>query len=556
MSEYNLNNNTSGTSFPISAQQSNYYIDFLRSLQLALAPSVMQGCGQDNHGQEKGQPPMQQGNQTLFGWNVRDPNLVYSQLQQPMPVISQQSLMPQTSLLPQQPPKPHHQVCSGHQGEIEVQQVHELSHNKQRQHTQSRPQSQPQPIPPQKYQNAINQQTHQFNFASLQPAHQHLVPNQQQQNEPRNVPLQRHQQLDPNPQIQQVFSMFLQPSESIKTQESSNSELSCSKATLNTNSIASIPASDPNNVLVQLLVSEMMKVIQNQDVSSTLSSDQASNQVPNSRPQENVLLMQSCAQKCSVGSSTVEPSKTRVFPCRARGMPLDHNAKTAYFELLEAIEHGDDLKCAHPLCQGQGVKFQFCMYCDRPVAKRNFRNRHLHIDQAYPDVGAPVAVKKRKMYASPTLDAHLAKQPAQTWEQKRDAYTIVTSDSSTVPSSNTQSFHNIKNEHDRKCSPKPESYSAVEETQEDRMPIKKRTKELSKNSFDPEKKTKNKGSRRKEEWAALLESRPELENSETMVEWLEKVLEASDDADANILSGDERKRFKALARDYVAKKTR
>lgn len=67
-----------------------------------------------------------------------------------------------------------------------------------------------------------------------------------------------------------------------------------------------------------------------------------------------------------------------IVPCRARGMPVDHNFKTAYFIIPDGIEHGDELVCSYPACRQAGVKFRYCVDCKVPVAKRNFRNRHRH----------------------------------------------------------------------------------------------------------------------------------------------------------------------------------
>jgi hypothetical protein len=67
-----------------------------------------------------------------------------------------------------------------------------------------------------------------------------------------------------------------------------------------------------------------------------------------------------------------------IVPCRARGMPVDHNFKTAYFVIPDGIEHGDELVCSYPTCRQAGVKFRYCLHCKVPVAKRNFRNRHRH----------------------------------------------------------------------------------------------------------------------------------------------------------------------------------
>uniref|UniRef100_A0A7S2JUH4 Uncharacterized protein n=1 Tax=Leptocylindrus danicus TaxID=163516 RepID=A0A7S2JUH4_9STRA len=71
-------------------------------------------------------------------------------------------------------------------------------------------------------------------------------------------------------------------------------------------------------------------------------------------------------------------SMTILAPCRARGMPVDHNPKTAHFIISEDLEHGTELVCSYPACRNTGVKFCFCAYCQTPVAKRNFRKRHMH----------------------------------------------------------------------------------------------------------------------------------------------------------------------------------
>eukprot|EP00542_Grammatophora_oceanica_P016605 CAMPEP_0194027862 /NCGR_PEP_ID=MMETSP0009_2-20130614/1901_1 /TAXON_ID=210454 /ORGANISM="Grammatophora oceanica, Strain CCMP 410" /LENGTH=605 /DNA_ID=CAMNT_0038667041 /DNA_START=88 /DNA_END=1905 /DNA_ORIENTATION=+ len=67
-----------------------------------------------------------------------------------------------------------------------------------------------------------------------------------------------------------------------------------------------------------------------------------------------------------------------VVPCRARGMPMDHNFKTAYFVIPENVEHGEELICSYFACRNAGIKFRYCTHCKVPVAKRNFRKRHKH----------------------------------------------------------------------------------------------------------------------------------------------------------------------------------
>ena len=69
---------------------------------------------------------------------------------------------------------------------------------------------------------------------------------------------------------------------------------------------------------------------------------------------------------------------TVIVPCRARGMPMDHNFKTAYFVIAEDTKHGEDLVCSYYSCRNGGVKFRYCAHCMAPVAKRNFCRRHDH----------------------------------------------------------------------------------------------------------------------------------------------------------------------------------
>jgi len=67
-----------------------------------------------------------------------------------------------------------------------------------------------------------------------------------------------------------------------------------------------------------------------------------------------------------------------VVPCRARGMAMDHNFKTAYFRISKNMEHGEELICSYFSCRNAGIKFRYCIKCKVPVAKRNFHQRHSH----------------------------------------------------------------------------------------------------------------------------------------------------------------------------------
>jgi len=69
---------------------------------------------------------------------------------------------------------------------------------------------------------------------------------------------------------------------------------------------------------------------------------------------------------------------TVIVPCRARGMPMDHNFISAYFVISEDAMHGENLVCSYFACRNGGIKFRYCAYCMAPVAKRNFSRRHDH----------------------------------------------------------------------------------------------------------------------------------------------------------------------------------
>ena len=61
-----------------------------------------------------------------------------------------------------------------------------------------------------------------------------------------------------------------------------------------------------------------------------------------------------------------------------------HVAQVAHFIVPAKVTHGHPLLCSYPACRDQGVKFCFCVHCNMPVAKRNFRNRHSHYELGPP----------------------------------------------------------------------------------------------------------------------------------------------------------------------------
>ncbi|KAL7472823.1 hypothetical protein ACHAXS_013196 [Conticribra weissflogii] len=131
-------------------------------------------------------------------------------------------------------------------------------------------------------------------------------------------------------------------------------------------------SSQVNNIFSTAATAAFQNPILHSNLSSTFASKMPSIVNPNAN-------FNSIARGTSVAQNLgVSKGAAVIVPCRARGMPVDHNFKTAYFIIPEGIEHGDELMCSYPACRQAGVKFRYCLHCKVPVAKRNFRNRHRH----------------------------------------------------------------------------------------------------------------------------------------------------------------------------------
>ncbi|KAG7369026.1 hypothetical protein IV203_031769 [Nitzschia inconspicua] len=75
---------------------------------------------------------------------------------------------------------------------------------------------------------------------------------------------------------------------------------------------------------------------------------------------------------------TATTNGAEFLPCRARGMPMDHNIHTAYFEIHKDTLHGGDLVCSYPACHNTGVRFLYCKYCNDAISRRGFKIKHAH----------------------------------------------------------------------------------------------------------------------------------------------------------------------------------
>ena len=115
------------------------------------------------------------------------------------------------------------------------------------------------------------------------------------------------------------------------------------------------------------------------------------------------------------GSMNFGACYSDVLYCKARGMPLDHIGSNAilYFDKGFERVHGAELKCSHPSCMRDGIKFRYCKHCNKPVAKRNFRKRHAHpelIDHADDQVSSS---KNSSSYQQHQLQQHQELQQQQ-----------------------------------------------------------------------------------------------------------------------------------------------
>lgn len=76
-------------------------------------------------------------------------------------------------------------------------------------------------------------------------------------------------------------------------------------------------------------------------------------------------------------ASDMRSIPSRRVPCKARGMGDDHSTN-AFFLIPENAPHGTLVVCSHRACIESGRRFRYCAVCELPCAKRNFSRRHSH----------------------------------------------------------------------------------------------------------------------------------------------------------------------------------
>eukprot|EP00429_Kryptoperidinium_foliaceum_P088989 CAMPEP_0176198616 /NCGR_PEP_ID=MMETSP0121_2-20121125/8143_1 /TAXON_ID=160619 /ORGANISM="Kryptoperidinium foliaceum, Strain CCMP 1326" /LENGTH=575 /DNA_ID=CAMNT_0017537469 /DNA_START=36 /DNA_END=1764 /DNA_ORIENTATION=+ len=200
-------------------------------------------------------------------------------------------------------------------------------------------------------------------------------------------------------------------------------------------------------------------------------------------------------QSNSVNTQT----RVAVVPCRARGMPMEHNFQTAYFEIPEHIKHGDGLICSFPQCRNRGVKFLYCAYCKDPVAKRNFRDRHTHNDQA-----ASKKVNKQ------TNNTPQPQSVAKSTTKNKATHEVSEGTGSNTGSGSSSGILAVapKHHHNKKRSAVNMTNTSSDDASRSKLA-----------RMDDE---------RKDAWILLLGERPNTDQSDDMSAWLMKVMAVSD----------------------------
>lgn len=191
-----------------------------------------------------------------------------------------------------------------------------------------------------------------------------------------------------------------------------------------------------------------------------------------------------------------------IVPCRARGMPMDHNFKTAYFVIPEDVKHGEELICSYFACRNAGIKFRYCSHCKVPVAKRNFRKRHKHGGEIVGDKGDD----------SGDDDTPTKGIPSQITAGREEEVEDDGISSQSVDSSNDQD--------DEKCVPvSTDRVATFKDKASKHKDLKSTEQDFIHHKISDE---------RKAHWISLLSKRPSTKDSDTMSGWLMEVLAVSD----------------------------
>jgi hypothetical protein len=275
-----------------------------------------------------------------------------------------------------------------------------------------------------------------------------------------------------------------------------------------------------------------------------------------------------------------QPDYTTI-PCRARGMPSDHNSQvwisiiclrttrhalvvdcffkiffcpksgfvtslslfnilqTAYFVVPNNIAHGENLICSYKDCAALGVKFCYCVHCGIPVAKRNFRQRHDHgqkkgrqlLQKAVAAAAASLKQQDESAQSSSTGVLPQIQKPPE--EAPKDVNATGSSAKATAKPRAETTEANKRNDEEDSSSTHSYSMSSIDEehaaygqdnAQHHRSNVirgKTGRKVWSSGTVSEE---------REKRWKSLLYDRPEERNEDDMSQWLLSVLQVSDPA--------------------------
>lgn len=222
---------------------------------------------------------------------------------------------------------------------------------------------------------------------------------------------------------------------------------------------------------------------------------------------------------------------TVIVPCRARGMPMDHNFKTAYFVISEDAKHGEDLVCSYFACRNGGVKFRYCAHCMAPVAKRNFCRRH---DHGMSDKLPPKEDEEdESMEESDSNNGKSAKTGKSSSSIKKPEKNVSASQPSSLDvlskaasSTTSPKMKVLEQETQPQAKPQPQIKQAmIEPTLDDQA---KMTVEQGDDYDDDDSELAHISKKRRKMWSALLIKRPRTKDPRQLSSWLNEVLTVSD----------------------------
>mmetsp|Transcript_31413 Transcript_31413/g.34777 ORF Transcript_31413/g.34777 Transcript_31413/m.34777 type:complete len:620 (+) Transcript_31413:70-1929(+) len=232
-----------------------------------------------------------------------------------------------------------------------------------------------------------------------------------------------------------------------------------------------------------------------------------------------------------------------VVPCRARGMPMDHNFKTAYFVIPENVEHGEELICSYFACRNAGIKFRYCTHCKVPVAKRNFRKRHKHGKTTSADADEDESVaeeeellsKSKKAIPPPVVEEPPKKKeviqsyheiPKKMEVESRSPDKMEQKLHRNINSNNSKSYDSGQRENNIQSVPVANTNSNKAKSKESRL-VSDETDAANLLSITHQPRPKI-SVEREHLWAQLLAKRPPTKDGEAVSAWLMEVLSVSD----------------------------